>query len=323
MRPAAPLPLKLRQDAFSVAEARAIGVSADRLAAHDLQRPFRGIRSPFPPPGDLRSLLVHLCESYFPRLRPGDRFSHLAAAAVLGLPLPLTPPSDVLLDVTSPVPLNPVRAAGVRGHRSLDASFIRRLSLPVSRPVDVFLELAAALDLPDLVALGDAAVLRPRVGSRTRGEPLVELDTLAEAVRTSRARGSRRAKEAVALVRPGVESPMETRLRLLIRAAGLPEPQVGHEIRDEQGRFLGFADLAYPELGLVVEYDGDHHRTDAAQYEKDQARVQAFFRAGLDVVRVRQRGLLVQPVQTARLIRAAYERAREVRDLSSGASPQE
>lgn len=226
----------------------------------------------------------------------------------------------MVLDVTSEASLNPVRAAGVRGHRSREARFVHRFGLPVSRPIDVYLEVAPALDMPDLVALGDALVLRPRIGSRVRGEPLVELDTLAEAVLGSRARGARRARDAVALVRSGVESPMETRLRLLMRAAGLPEPEIGHEVRDGQGCLLGIADLAYPELGLVIEYDGDHHRTDVAQYEKDQARVQGFFRAGLDVVRVRRRGLLAQPLQTARLLRDAYQRAREVRDVSSRAS---
>src|SRR5699024_7283468 len=33
-----------------------------------------------------------------------------------------------------------------------------------------------------------------------------------------------------------------------------------------------YLDLAYPELGIAVEYDGDYHRRDQAQWRADQGR---------------------------------------------------
>ncbi len=41
-----------------------------------------------------------------------------------------------------------------------------------------------------------------------------------------------------ALVRHGVDSPMESRLRLLIVLAGLPEPEVGRTVYDADGGWL-------------------------------------------------------------------------------------
>ena len=56
---------------------------------------------------------------------------------------------------------------------------------------------------------------------------------------------SRRARRAAALVRTGVDSPMETRLRLLIVFAGLPEPEVDHRVHDDDGTLLRRYDLTY------------------------------------------------------------------------------
>ena len=56
------------------------------------------------------------------------------------------------------------------------------------------------------------------------------------------------------------ESPMETRLRWRLLQAGLPKPQVQANLHDGSGRFVGRADLYYPEARLVIEYDGANHR---------------------------------------------------------------
>ena len=56
------------------------------------------------------------------------------------------------------------------------------------------------------------------------------------------------------------ESPMETRLRWLLLEAGLPTPEVQANLYDDDGHFLGRADLYYPSHRLIVEYDGANHR---------------------------------------------------------------
>ena len=67
------------------------------------------------------------------------------------------------------------------------------------------------------------------------------------------------ARQATGLVRAGVDSPPETRLRLLIAMAGLPEPTVDHRAYSEHGRLLYRFDLAVEHVKLAIEYDGAHH----------------------------------------------------------------
>ncbi|HEY0830165.1 MAG TPA: DUF559 domain-containing protein [Candidatus Dormibacteraeota bacterium] len=65
---------------------------------------------------------------------------------------------------------------------------------------------------------------------------------------------------ALAQLAAPAESPMETRLRWLLLQARLPHPQVQTDIRNAEGRFIGRADLYYPAVRLVIEYDGTNHR---------------------------------------------------------------
>lgn len=99
------------------------------------------------------------------------------------------------------------------------------------------------------------------------------------------------ASKALESVRLGMESPRETLLRLLLIRGGLPEPDAGVEIVDGHGKFLARVDLCYREWRVVVEYDGDQHRTDPRQYSRDIARIEALQRAGWTVVRVLNVGL--------------------------------
>ena len=51
------------------------------------------------------------------------------------------------------------------------------------------------------------------------------------------------------------ESPLERRFLRLLRAAGLPEPEVQYPIRDGE-RLVARVDFAYPEIRLAMEVDG-------------------------------------------------------------------
>ena len=52
-----------------------------------------------------------------------------------------------------------------------------------------------------------------------------------------------------------------------------PEPECNYRVFDEQGRFLARGDLVYPGYRLFIEYQGDHHRTDRAQWRADIRRI--------------------------------------------------
>jgi len=225
------------------------------------------------------------------RLRPGDRLSHVTAARWLGLPLPLSrsAPESGPSHVTSGPGLSQIRARGVVGHRDSGEEVVVVRGVAVSAPERLFLELAGVLGHEDLVAIGDHLVLVPRF--RERGRPFTTIDALAASAATgSHAKGAPAARRAIARIRPGVESPQESRLRLLLADAGLPEPVCGYELRGPRG-WIGWFDLAWPEHRVLGEYDGDQHRSDPAQYEKDRRRDDLALDAGWHPVHVRASGL--------------------------------
>ena len=78
-----------------------------------------------------------------------------------------------------------------------------------------------------------------------------------------------RARRPTGLVRAEVDSAMETRLRLLMVLAGLPEPTINHKIRWPDGTVRFRFDLSYPEHRLAIEYDGRQHAESDRQWGID------------------------------------------------------
>lgn len=154
---------------------------------------------------------------------------------------------------------------------------------------------AVAPDLVELVVLGDSLV---RAG-RTTPEELVEI------AKEWDGKGARRARRAAGLVRRGVDSPMESRLRMLIVLAGYPEPTVNVIIRQENGDWRIRLDLSYPHLKLVIEYDGWQHRLDRGQWSSDLKRREWLAGRGWRVVVINADAFYGDPVGTLLRIREA------------------
>jgi len=77
----------------------------------------------------------------------------------------------------------------------------------------------------------------------------------------------------------------ETRLRLCLVLAGLPEPDV-NPVVFVGGRAMGRVDLFLAPWRVAVEYEGDQHRTDAQQWNVDIRRHEQLSADGCRVVRV-------------------------------------
>ena len=246
--------------------------------------------------------------AFLPRLRPGERFSHVSAARLWGFTLPLA--ADARVHTTVPLTQAPDRRrrVGVVGHIGT-GEIASRGRAPVSDPVRTFVELGTMLALDDLVAVADWLVLTPRYARPQDPRPLLRLAELRVQVAAMRARGVRRARIAATLAREGAESPMETALRLLLLRHGCPEPELGIPLHDEQG-MIGWFDMGWPALRIAVEYDGDQHRTSVAQYEKDIMRFDRAAAAGWRVVRVRSGGMKRNGrLETVARVRAAFAAA--------------
>lgn len=252
-----------------------------------MQRPFTGVRSIAL---ELDGVLDR-CRAYEPLLREGEVFSHATAASLFGLPMPAARIASAgrvcdPIEVTAAPGFARARSAGVRGHVSTKPlAVVFHLGLPVVRPAIAWCQLAGRVGLADLVALGDALITGRRKGVQ-RAPALVSPDELVEAVRWwGRRRGALALGEALGQVRVGAESRPESHLRLLLVNAGLPEPLPNDATDLGDGQVL-HPDLKFPHARVVLEYQGDHHRTDRAQWQADVRRRRAFERAGWCVIEV-------------------------------------
>jgi len=309
------LPEDLSGRPFTVMEALEAGLGERRLNRPDLMRPFRGVRvpvqspSPFMPDESTTSIAATLrrVHAYQPLLRPGQYFSHLTAARLWHAPLPQPSSDTEPLHVTARAPKSGPRMVGIVGH-SANLGQRRtgaRYGLPVSNPADTWASLAPLISMDDLVAVGDSLILIPAIPRRSDLRPFTTIPKLAEAIERTSGRGSKNAREALRHIQHGAESRPETLLRLLLARAGFPAPLLNATVSDSAGKWLGRVDMLFPQWKVVVEYDGDQHRTNSYQYDKDITRIEDFERSGWAVVRIRKRGLFVDGAGTvARVDRA-------------------
>ena len=194
------------------------------------------------------------------------------------------------------------RRRGVTGRRLTSLPpVVLRSGLPVLPPEQVWFALASVLSVDELVIAGDYL-------SR-RKQPDTSPERLNAEVAIARGRhGSKRAREAVALVRSRTDSPKESELRLLIVHAGLPEPVVGYQVNDADGNFIGVPDLAYIREKIALDYDGEVHRTDEQVFHDDIERRERFEDADWKYVRASKQHLARSGTFLARVARYLWIR---------------
>jgi hypothetical protein len=149
----------------------------------------------------------------------------------------------------------------------LDDRPTRRDALPADRIVQLGgVKCADALTtLVDLASSVDDLVWEQALESalRTRAVSIAEIEELLPALGRARTPGVARIRRVLALRptgAPPTESLLETlmvQLARLITWLGPPTRQ--HVVRDRRGTFIARVDLAWPELGLFIELDGQHH----------------------------------------------------------------
>lgn len=134
----------------------------------------------------------------------------------------------------------------VRRDRLVAADVTDAGGVPVTTPRRTAYDLARRLPLTEAVVAVDALAC---------AHGFDPADLLAIARAHLGARGSRQLAEVVGLANPLAESPMETRIRLALWFGGLPVPVVQHPVGPYR------LDMAYPALGVGIEYDGREHLT--------------------------------------------------------------
>lgn len=227
---------------------------------------------------------------------PGAFASHVSAARVYGIPVPTYAEEHVSVFDED----DRRRRKGMVCHiASPQARVLTVKGLRVSAPAQTFIELASMLTLVDLVVVGDYIV----------GQEWYTPAQLVAVCERSADQHAAVALGAARYVRDGVDSPMESRLRMLIVLAGLPEPEVNLKLRDEYGDVVRRFDLSYPDVRLLVEYDGRQHAEDPEQYDSDIYRREDLDRWGWRLVVVTSKGIYRKPEETLlRVHRALKER---------------
>jgi very-short-patch-repair endonuclease len=202
-------------------------------------------------------------------LSTGATLAGMSAAAVLG---------TKWLDAAAPAEIvrtdrHGQRSILVRSYELPDEEVCivagMRVTTAARTAFDIGRGLPVAKAVPILDALLNATGIKPA-------------DVLTVADRHRRARGIRRLREALELADGGAESPQETRVRLLLVAAGLPKPETQIEFRDLHIR----VDMGWREWKVAVEYDGIQHWENRYQRSWDIERIALLEAAGWIVVRI-------------------------------------
>ncbi|QDP96746.1 DUF559 domain-containing protein [Microlunatus elymi] len=274
--------------AFNRSEALEAGISTARLRGPGFRRLYRGIYVDATTPADT----AFRARAALRYTAPDGFISHHTAALIWGG----VPPSTPDVHISRRRKRRSVRR-GLMVHlasRAARTTTFRRM--PISTPEQSFLDVAASgANLVELVVLGDSLVR----AKRTTPERLLK------AAAESRGYRSRAARRAARYVRAGVDSVMESLMRMLIVLAGLPEPTVNFTLRGETGDWERRFDTYYREYKLLVEYDGRQHAEDPAQWEEDIYRREELERLGFRLLIITSRGIYREPLRTLERVRAA------------------
>ncbi len=249
------------------------------------------------------------------RLTPDAIVSHASAAALLGLPMPPTPPDRATMTV-----LDDSRTSRTdtwrrfhRGATPAEHVWIRG-GRPYLVPARTVLDCARELDPADALAVADAALRR---GLVTRSN----LRAMREHQR--RWPGIAVADALLELADGRRETWLESASAWVFHALDLPVgvPQV--VVRDLRGRFLGRVDVGWAAEGVVGEADGrGKYLSDVRPDETlEEAAARAVVAQGVRESRLRDTGLEVVRWDTGDALRRRAELGQRWRDAAARARP--
>ena len=260
MPPKPVVPLELRRAPFTVAEARLAGLARWHLEGASWRRVGRGLYAW----AELSETPTLKLEAARLRLPASAAFSGKTAAWLHGL------------DVT---PCDPIETFP----RCDSCEVVVRRGFTTTSLVRTLFDLSRCLSLVEAVVIADMA-LHSRMVTKIEFSDWIDS-------RKGR-QGVRAARRVLELAESGAESPMESRLRMLLVLNGLPRPEVQATINDAGGAFLGRPDLYYRQHKLGLEYDGEFHRLNLVEDNRRQNRLLA---AGVRLLRFTAADVLRRP----------------------------
>lgn len=205
-----------------------------------------------------------------------------AAAAIMGIGHLV--PADMRVDVIAP---------GSKGRKKGDCVYRRDhpllgetitvCGITVTPPARTAMEAAMARGARSGLIIAEAAMWRGLCAEGALGESAGKL---------AGRRGISDARLVAEMAGVRSQSVGESLVRWCIRCAGLPQPLQQVAIFDADGMFIGIVDFFWPELGVVIEFDGlvktSGQYGDPVQVAREQlARQDRLLNCGLRVIRLR------------------------------------
>ena len=255
------IPHELARGPFTLAHAAELGIPPRVLDGARFARPWPGVRVL----RDHPNTLLGRCRAATLILPPSAVFSHATARDLGGWDRPwqpergrlrYSPPQvgpETAIHISVPDGTARPHGRGIIGHRfsPLKGDIVEQDGLHITSDSRTWCDLAAAgAEEVDLVILADSLRRRDRHAVERLTERLIAWGCR---------RGARSLRTALALSRDCVDSGMETRLRLIFIAAGLPDPEVNRWVRLEDGTDIHRPDLSWPRWRVAADYDGRHH----------------------------------------------------------------
>lgn len=255
------VPPELTHGPFTVAEARRAGLARWHLEGASWRRLRPGTYAW----AGLSETPVLKLEAALLRRPVSTAFSGRTAAWLHGLDVIPCEPIETIL-------------AGVD-----DCDVVVRPGFRTTSLLRTIFDLSGRLSLVEAVVVADLAL---HAGLVRRTELTEWIDS-----RAGR-KGVQRTRRVLELAEGGSESPMESRLRMLLVLNGLPRPEVQVTLRDKAGSFLGRPDLYNREHRLGLEYDGETH---LASLVEDNRRQNRLLMAGIRLLRFTAADVLRRP----------------------------
>ena len=271
------LPPELTRGPFTVTEARRAGLKRWHLEGASWRRIGAGVYVW----AALAMTPVLRLEAARFRVPPSAAFSGMTAAWLHGLDVSPCDPIEVI-----------VPAAGqgwesghvvVRRAALDDGEVVMRRGFRTTSLHRTLSDLSRKLSVVEAVVITDLAL---HAGLISHAELIGWIEVRA------RQKGVAALRRVLEFAEAGTESPMETRLRMLLVLNGLPRPEVQVTVRDESGCFLGRPDLYYREHRLGLEYDGETHRMSLVEDNRRQNRL---LTAGVRLLRFTGADVLRRP----------------------------
>ena len=180
-------------------------------------------------------------------------YSHTTAVLLHGLPVWGTDLQR--LHITHLGPAGGRWQAGVKHHatpRAGDGQVVID-GLPATGLARSLIDFAKTVDLQRALIPTDHALMKGLV---------TKADLVRQAQLQDHDPHSLRVRVVLAEANSGAQSVGESRSRFLFWQEGLPRPVCQFEVRDVFGTLIGFVDFAWPEYGVIVEFDGRIKYTD-------------------------------------------------------------